>query len=207
MRLRPAGTETRAPTPGIKCPTRIAFPPLRSNTSLALSKSDTKSSFERSKCSITRRKRASLSLNPTAYMTNAAHTLAAVAVSSTGTNERRPLPIRNPNSGNVSSVGTGTYMLPANMRTNTPTYPSEWTTSMTHRTTSVSTPPIVPYPPISSPRQPNYAPCDAPQDPGHATECAPQASSEPTHHSLRLGWLERCRCPISASNLAYRVRQ
>src|SRR5215208_4555979 len=63
------------------------------------------------------------------------------------------------------------------------------------------------YPPISSPRQPNYAPCDAPQDPGHATECAPQASSEPTHHSLRLGWLERCRCPISASNLAYRVQQ
>jgi len=26
MRLRPAGTETRASTPGIRCPTRIAFP-------------------------------------------------------------------------------------------------------------------------------------------------------------------------------------
>src|SRR5215203_2790132 len=36
---------------------------------------------------------------------------------------------------------------------------------MTHRTRSVSTPPIVLYPPISSPRQPNYAPCDATADP------------------------------------------
>src|SRR5215210_7696215 len=77
-------------------------------------------------------------------------TLAAVAESNTGTNVRRPLPIRKPNSGNVSSVGTGRYRLPANIRTNTPTYPSEWTTSMTHRTRSMSTPPIVLYPPISS---------------------------------------------------------
>src|SRR5215213_5457438 len=36
---------------------------------------------------------------------------------------------------------------------------------MTHRTRSVSTPPIVLYPPISSPRQSNYAPCDATADP------------------------------------------
>src|SRR5215213_10600619 len=134
-------------------------------------------------------------------------TLAAVAESNTGTYVRRPLPIRNPKSGNVSSVGIGKYRLPDNMRTNTPTYPIEWTTSMTHRTRSVSTPPIVPDPPISSPRQPNYAPCDVPHDPGYAPECAPQASSEPTYHSVRLGWLERCRCPISASNFAYRVRQ
>jgi hypothetical protein len=42
MRLRPAGTETRAPTPGIRCPTRIAFPPWRSKTLLAPSRSDTK---------------------------------------------------------------------------------------------------------------------------------------------------------------------
>src|SRR5215218_6735835 len=89
-------------------------------------------------------------------------TLAAVAESNTGTYVRRPLPIRNPKSGNVSSVGIGKYRLPDNMRTNTPTYPSEWTTSMTHRTRSVSTPPIVLCPPISSPSRPNYAPCDAP---------------------------------------------
>src|ERR671913_325070 len=114
-------------------------------------------------------------------MMNAAHTLADVAASSTGTNESRPWPTKTPNSGGVGRVGPGGYTLPANIRTNTPTYPNECTTSMTHRTRSVSTPPIVPYPPISSPRQPNYAP----QDPGHAPECAPHASCEPTHHSLR----------------------
>src|ERR671916_1663864 len=91
----------------------------------------------------------------------AATTLAAVAVSTTGTNERRPCPTRNPKSGRVSSVGIGRYRLPDKTSTNTPRYPKEWTTSMTHLASSASRLPITCYPPTSSAGRPQYAPNDA----------------------------------------------
>src|SRR5829696_7729561 len=207
MRFRPAGTETRAPTPGIKCPTSIALPPLRSNTLLAPSRSDTKTSLERSNRFTTRRKRASLIRSPTRYRTSEADTLAAVAASSTGKKERRPCPTRNPNSGRVNSVGTGRYRLPARMRTNTPTYPKDRTTSSTHPTSSASGAPIAPYPPISSTIRPNYAPYDPTHDPGwhHRTVlCVPRLGirscakppwlNKPTPRYVRLSFSSPVRC-------------
>src|SRR5215208_2302898 len=161
MRLRPAGTEIRAPTPGTRWPISTAFPPCRSNTSLALSTSDVNRSPNRSNRLISLRRRSPPIRSPKVYRISEVVTLAAVAVSSTGMNERRPCPTKKPASGRVSSVGIGRCKSPNTISTNTPTYPKEWTTSVTHLARSVSSSPTALHLPTSSEGHVQYAPYDA----------------------------------------------